>query len=84
MIVPAHINKSACLGEPLKTSEPNLAISLSDATVCIISIQQHEVAKVSGQRELALALFNIQSIEVTKNPIISTSTFFYLLLQLSR
>ena len=54
VIVPAQISKSACLGEPLKTSEPNLAISLSEATVCIISIPQHEVANVSGQREFAL------------------------------
>ena len=49
VIVPAQINKSACLGEPLKTTEPNLAISLFDATVCIISIPQQEVAKAEVQ-----------------------------------
>ena len=68
---------SACLGEPRKTSEPNLAISLLEATVCIISIPQQEVAKVSGQRELARLQFNKKSIEDIITFIISTSIVFY-------
>ena len=44
VIVPAQINKSACLGEPLKTSEPNLAISLSDDEKDEISKRIYEIA----------------------------------------
>src|SRR5215213_10225865 len=56
-IVPAIIITSACRGVALATSKPKREKSyLEDATL-IISMPQHEVANVSGQRELERAQF---------------------------
>ena len=63
-MVPAVIIKSDCLGLALNTSEPNLEMSKLDALVDIISIPQHDVAKVSGQIEFDLAQLYTVSIAV--------------------
>src|ERR1700693_2568906 len=55
VIVPAVIIKSACLGVPRNTSEPKREMSNFDMPTLIISIAQHDVPKVKGQTELALA-----------------------------
>ena len=64
VIVPAHINKSACLGDGLNTSEPKRAISKLDAEAHIISIPQQEVANVSGHIEFERPQFRTVSIAV--------------------
>ncbi len=47
--VPETIIKSACRGEPRKTSAPNRAMSNRLEAVQIISIAQHARPKPSGQ-----------------------------------
>jgi hypothetical protein len=54
---------SACRGEALKTSEPNRAMSNVAKLVLIISIPQHDVAKVNGQIELDRPQFSKKSTE---------------------
>jgi hypothetical protein len=49
--VPATIIKSACLGEGLKTSEPNREISHVAELVTIISRAHQARPKVTGQIE---------------------------------
>jgi hypothetical protein len=54
-MVPAIIITSACLGEALATSKPNLEKSYLAAATDIISMPQQLVAKVNGHKELERA-----------------------------
>ena len=57
-IVPAIMMTSACRGEALATSKPNLEKSYLAAATDIISIPQQLVAKVNGHKELERAQKN--------------------------
>jgi hypothetical protein len=59
--VPATIIKSDCLGEGLKTSEPNREISHVPELVTIISRAQQAKPKVTGQIEYFRPQLTIQS-----------------------
>src|SRR5690606_32900610 len=71
-IVPITKSISAWRGEKLGLSAPNLAKSYVEPIVAINSIPQQEVAKGSGQSELARANPMALSKVVAKNPAPST------------
>src|SRR5690606_17555862 len=71
-MVPITSNISACLGEKLGRSAPNLAKSYVAPMVAMNSIPQHDVANGSGHNELALANPIALSSVVAKKPDPST------------
>jgi hypothetical protein len=66
--VPATIIKSDCLGENLKTSEPNLDTSNLELAKAIISIAQHEIPIGIGHKAFLRDQFMTSCILVVKNP----------------
>jgi hypothetical protein len=72
-MVPATIIRSACRGEKLIRSEPNLAKSYLEQKAAIISMAQQAVPKGMGHSEFFRAQFTALSrVEIRK---VSVSSF---------
>src|ERR1700716_1548668 len=65
---PAQMSTSACLGEKLIRSMPNLARSKSLAAVAMNSIAQHAVPKGIGHKEFARPQLTRKSSRVATQP----------------
>src|SRR5688572_6479349 len=73
--LPAQISTSACRGEKLILSIPNLARSNRLAAVAMNSIAQHAVPNGMGHSEFALPQFTRKSSRVATQPSCDSGTY---------